>query len=77
MPVRPLNSSPAHLAQLAFCFRRAWQDVNLLRTLETSRQDQHKEWLAQIILALATERPGSDITDLAVRQFINTVPAAT
>jgi hypothetical protein len=77
MPFRSLNSTPAQLAHIDVNFRRAWHDVNLLRTLDAERQAEHKEWLAQIILALATEQPHMDIADLAVRQFIATVPSMT
>ncbi len=73
MPFRSLTSSPSQLAQIEASFRSAWVDVNLLRVLDPARQAEHKEWLAQIILALATERPGIDTADLAVQQFLATV----
>lgn len=76
MPVRSITASPSQMAELELSFRRAWHDVNVLRSLDTSREVEHREWLAQIILALATTRPREDLVDLAVRQFIATVPAA-
>ena len=76
MPPRSLNATPAQFARLEACFQKAWEDVNVLRDLDAGREVEHREWLAQIVLALATSRPEKDVSDLAVHQFIASVPAA-
>ena len=75
MPLRPLNSNPAQFSLLEANFQKAWNDVNILRDLDPGRDAENREWLAQIVLALTTSRPGKDVADLAVRQFLASVPA--
>ena len=76
MPIRSLNSTPAQFALIEANFQSAWDDVNILRDLDPSRHTENRECLAQIVLALTTIRPGKDVTDLAVHQFIGSVPAS-